>query len=245
MPEKDDGLSRERVEALLGSVRGRPDIEFDPFDRWLARETAERESQGLIDRLSAVLQQRETNPYADGGSWHQAAYNLRREWFRVSIGLADTQEGDEYTLFLTEARITNLAVPPILPFTHWLGSLYARLREESLKGTYPRQLEYGPPGRNNPVRPVGPLVEYRIENSRIRESTYHSADAPTLPVCVPGTIAEPALARSSLRPIWQTIDPVQDSNFRWPFHGIYVLSGGPGTGKTSVALLRIRFLIEQ
>jgi hypothetical protein len=253
MPEKHDGLSRERVEALLGSVRGRPDVEsareehlgFDPFDRWLARETAERESQGLIDRLSAALQERETNPYAESGAWQQAAYNLRREWFRVSIGLADTEEGDKYTLFLTEARITNLAVPPILPFTHWLGSLYAQLREASLKGTYPQHLAYGPPGRNNPVRPVGPLVEYRIENSRIRESTYHSADTLTLPVCVPGTTAEPAMARSSLRPIWLTIDPEQDSNFRWPFHGIYVLSGGPGTGKTSVALLRIRFLIEQ
>jgi hypothetical protein len=217
---------------------------MDLFERWLVRETAESESQALIDQLSAELHKREESAYAEPGAWQQAAYYLHRGWFRVSIGLADNNV-DRYTLFLTEARISDLAVPPILPFTHWLGSLYAQLREASLKGTYPRELTYGPPGRTNPVRPVGPLVEYRIENSRIRESTYHSADTPIISAIQPGLIAEPATARSSLRPIWLTIDPEQDSNFRWPFHGIYVLSGGPGTGKTSVALLRIRFLIEQ
>jgi hypothetical protein len=138
-------------------------------DRWLARETAEPESQGLIDRLLGELREREANPYAESGSWRQGAYELCREWFRVSIGLVDNR-GEKYTLFLSEAKIGKLAVPPIVTFTHWLGSVYAQLREASLKGSYPQAMAYGPPGRTTEVRPVGPLVEYRIENSRIQES---------------------------------------------------------------------------
>jgi hypothetical protein len=220
---------------------------MDSFEQWLSRETAEAESQKLINQTSERFRERESNPYAEVTSaWREAAYNLRREWFRISLGWADSDEGEKETIFLSEARgVGDIAVGHIVPFTHWLGSLYAKLRKAALKGEYPRRLDYGPPGRVNPVRPVGPLVEYRIENSQILESTYYSPDVPAISPTEPGKAAELATARSSLRPIWLTIDPEQDSNFRWPFHGIYVLSGGPGTGKTSVALLRIRFLIEQ
>jgi hypothetical protein len=220
---------------------------MDLDERWLTCDEAERVSQGLIDQVSKRLQKRESNPYGEvTAAWRIAAYNLRREWYRVSIGLAESDGTDKGTFFLSEARgVGDLSVGPIVPFTHWLGSLYTQLRQASLQGTYPQQLPYGPPGRDNIARPVGPLVEYRIENGRICESTYHSAEALALAEMEPRPAEEPAVARSSLRPIWLTIDPEQDSNFRWPFHGVYVLSGGPGTGKTSVALLRIRFLIEQ
>lgn len=217
---------------------------IEMIERWLSPETAERDSQELINQVLKEFRERESNTYAEiTPAWRQAAYNLQREWFRVSIGLTYIKGGEKYTLFLSEAKgIGDIAVGTIIPFTHWLGSLYARLREAALNRTYPRELAFGPPGRDNEKRPVGPLVEYRVENSQIRELIYHSADALPIAATEP---EQPAMARSSLRPIWLTIDPVQDSNFRWPFHGIYVLSGGPGTGKTSVALLRIRFLIEQ
>ncbi len=176
----------------------------------------------------------------------------RRRWFNASIGL--DFDGEQETLFLTDVKGANLVgrCGSIVTSTHWLGSLFAELRESVLKRDYPSELAYGPPTRDgrppDRLRPVGPLGLYQIENGRIKTLSFHATGAlgGTMGAEAPDQVVEePALAVAALRPIWFSIDPVQDRNFRWPFHGEYVLTGGPGTGKTSVALLRIRFLLEQ
>src|ERR1700719_1938786 len=97
--------------------------------QWLTRDNAFAETQALIDRILQHFGERESNPYAERSStWAQAAYNLRREWFRVSIGM-EFDPGEKETICLSEVKgIGNIAnIENIVPFTHWLGSLFAAL----------------------------------------------------------------------------------------------------------------------
>ena len=55
---------------------------MDFAKEWLTSKAAQPESQALIDQLSQQFRERESSPYAEvSGTWLQAAYNLRREWF--------------------------------------------------------------------------------------------------------------------------------------------------------------------
>lgn len=222
------------------------------MELWLKdSEHSKKEAQSLIERLNSSLRKTLDNEYAERRpkEWITAAYEIQKQWFQVSIGL--DFEGDHETLFLTDVKNAYLVGNnSIFSFTHWLGSLYAELRDAALKGKYPEKIAYGPPDKNgrppSKQRPVGPLSLYEVLNSRITNVKFFTALADKLIQHAEITTEEgPATARAALRPIWLSVDPTQNENYRWPFHGEYILTGGPGTGKTSIALLRIPFLIQE
>ena len=66
----------------------------------------------------------------------------------------------------------------------------------------------------------------------------------------PGSASDPALLAalkaprgSRMRDIVTTIQAEQDAIIRLPLHGVVVIEGGPGTGKTAVALHRVAYLL--
>src|SRR3954465_2583211 len=104
------------------------------MDRWLDAETAQEESQGLIDEVRDYIDNRLRGPYFEGSAqWVDAAHAIRRRWFNASIGLAF--DGEQEPLFLPAVKGANLVGrQSIVTSTHWLGSLFAELREAVLKG---------------------------------------------------------------------------------------------------------------
>jgi DNA helicase IV len=65
-----------------------------------------------------------------------------------------------------------------------------------------------------------------------------------------GSASDPALLAalkaprgSTMRDIVTTIQAEQDAIIRLPLHGVVVIEGGPGTGKTAVALHRVAYLL--
>ena len=143
----------------------------------------------------------------------------------------------------------NFVEDYVVHWTHWIGRLWTQIREHVEEhGTFPERLEYGPRNRES-LKKVGPSVRYQFADGRLVDLYYSDAQGTYAPVETPvepgveSTEKEPARPGFGLKDIVELRDLTQDDQIRGPMAGIYILTGGPGVGKTSVALHRIPYLL--
>ena len=172
-----------------------------------------------------------------------AAVMMRREWFFASIGVMDVlgEDGEETYYLARSPDSYFFSTHNIVPWTNWLGSVYAAVSEALRRRVYPKRLTYGPEKLRR-ERDVGPLVNYRFDQGVLTDADFYSF----------GTAVERPAAETlapegefGLRDIVTTIDTDQDSKLRASMSGTFILTGGPGVGKTTVALHRLAYLINE
>jgi DNA helicase IV len=210
------------------------------MSEWLSPDRVEAAAREKVEELERVSERRSV-PSA----------LLRNRW-TDSIGL-QFGEGDRDTLYVTPVSShdwhpsSQLQECGLVSWTHWAGRV-ALLVKEALETTreYPKQIRYGPPRRETD-RPVGPWVSYRFEDGLLKEHEFRSAEdlsqlgrGTTQPV--EGVEAAPAFG---LREIVRLRDLDQDDLIRVAMTGVRVITGGPGVGKTTVALHRISYLLNE
>ncbi len=189
-----------------------------------------------------------------------AGIAILREWFCDSVGMS-WGGGDHNTFYISRAPVAStFAEYNVVHWTHWLGRLSTQIREYiDINGCYPVRLVYGPPHMPQDVlaREVGPWIRYKFIDGRLVEYSFRDA-AGTVDLATespsaqaPGTEAAPQSPEIQVVPVFGLKDIVelrdldQDDQIRGLMAGVYILTGGPGVGKTSVALHRIPYLLLQ
>jgi hypothetical protein len=224
---------------------------------WLTEDVVKMDAQALIHRLEDQIR-RKANTYVSTGDSPAvlqvlqgravASSAIRRDWFFASMGVIDIlDDTTEETYYLSKAsNAYYFCELNVVPWTNWLGSLYVHLKESVKRGRFPAQQEYGPP-KYLKARPIGPLVDYTLVDGLLKDFAFHSAQAPR-PAPRPLEALEvrpPEKPQFGLKEIIRSIDIAQDNRIRGPMEGIFILIGGPGVGKTTVALHRIPYLINE
>ncbi len=222
---------------------------------WLTRETAVPEARQLIQEIDEEIDshrfQRDFSE-SEADIFHAQKERIRANTamlqarFYASLGVLDVPDEDtKVTYYLSRAfNAYYFSAFNIVPWTNWVGNLYTQLRNALQERGLPERTEYGLIGLRC-VRPLGPLVEYGFRDGALSRVDFYSGNDrfPLIGVAaVPGEERAPSFG---LKEIIQTIDLDQNELIRGPMHGPYILTGGPGVGKTTVALHRIPYLINE
>lgn len=175
---------------------------------------------------------------------------LDKAWWSHSLGLefSTKDRATYYVVSHSHYSVGNSQLEEfeVVPWTHWVGRAVLLVKAAVEKnGKYPATLRCGGFGAER-ERPIGPWVSYRFEDGILREHSFHSREAQTIATDDPAADREPLVAEGfGLREIVDRRDLSQDDAIRLPMHGIHVLTGGPGVGKTTVALHRIVYLLDE
>jgi hypothetical protein len=143
-------------------------------------------------------------------------------------------------------------------WTHWAHAVFVQVKDALEKGqAFPERLAYGPPrfqDRTSP-REVGPMAQYLFRAGVLIEHRFHWIPSkipapvtklPALPLAAEAApIEEVVRPRFGLRDIVDLMDWDQSEQIRGKMAGICLITGGPGVGKTSVALHRIPYLLHE
>ena len=226
---------------------------------WLTQANAREDVQSKVSEITTKIDDRraissETHEHLAiaqiVGETLAGGIALKKEWFYSSVGI-DWGDEDRETWYVSRAPVAATFVGDyVVHWTHWIGRVCTQIREfEEEHGHFPGELVYGPRGREVRKK-IGPLVRYQFKAGELVDYVYTDAhpkqaplaEAPELgPVAPPTT--EPTLPSFGLKDIVELRDLAQDDQIRGPMAGIYILTGGPGVGKTSVALHRIPYLL--
>lgn len=210
------------------------------------------------------------NALTVGISSHAA---IARDWFFSSVGIINEIDGSKETWYLTQALVgAQFADTNIVSWTSWLGDVYTRAKNAIIDGRSPERMNYGPPHKQA-TRDLGPVCDYVIRNgslARLEFFTHQDSQPATSAVeakriktekgevddfgtgVFDGAVEANRIktengeedGRFGLRSIIRTIDLQQNDQIRGPLFGTFILMGGPGVGKTTVALHRIPYLID-
>ena len=178
-----------------------------------------------------------------------AGQAIQKEWFCDSLGVM-WEAGDPETWYVCRAPVAAVFTShEVVHWTHWIGRVSTLIRDYiDEHGTFPSHLEYGPPGRAT-RRPLGPWVRYQFENGRLQEYEFRDVAGTSSPALAKTPLEElpvgnvDAIPAFGLKDIVELRDLAQDDQIRGPMAGTYILTGGPGVGKTTVALHRIPYLL--
>jgi superfamily I DNA/RNA helicase len=223
---------------------------------WLTSDNARPKAVELIDEVRGEIIDRDSKelkvPHQE---LHRVASNrihavreLLATWFFASVGIVDHNDESKETFYLsTSPNAYFFASSNILPWTNWLGDLVTRVRGAIEKGEFPKEIEYGPPNCRRKL-PLGPLVNYQFRDGRLIDCEFVFGSLPSAEIAEAVVeAAEPLeeIPSFGLKQIIRTIDVDQNDRIRGPKSGVFILMGGPGVGKTTVALHRIPYLVNE
>jgi len=224
---------------------------MEPYEIWLTEENAKEKSEQIIGLVRKFIQDRSRSFTTSDEGIHAAAaeresgfQSMRSLWFFASVGVEDVIDGSEITYFISKSNNAYVCIDyNIVPWTSWVGDLYTRIKNMIFNAGYPERIEYGPPNRYA-SRSLGPTVEYDFDNGLIRELRFlfGELDPKIFEQMVDDEDDEPTFG---LNQIIQTIDEDQNEQIRLPDKGAFIFMGGPGVGKTTAALHRIPFLVNE
>ena len=130
----------------------------------------------------------------------------------------------------------------LIPWTNWVYGVYTQLKN----GVDPKSIKYGPDG-NIKIRPIGSLANFKFLNGEIHSHEFQSYTSD-----FDFSIGKDSLVEHTddkkefgLKDIIRTLDLTQNDQIRGPMEGVMIITGGPGVGKTTVALHRIPYLINE
>ncbi len=221
------------------------------YDGWLIQETVESNAGDIVaairDKIrstSGGLKFVEHEKLVRVAVEHDRANAaMLRQWFFASVGIIDLFDDNKQTFYLSQASGAEFFGDlNVVPWTNWLGGLYVQLKHAIEEGEFPVEAVYGPPDIAS-SRPVGPLVEYLFAEGLLSGFQFYSPDA-----VAPEEVFEEAIEKEpifGLGQIIRTIDIAQNEQIRGPINGAFILIGGPGVGKTTAALHRIPYLINE
>jgi DNA helicase IV len=225
---------------------------------WLTRSNVRDEVEAKVRDIGAKIDERRS--HTSGEYEHEeiarvvgqslaAGTALKKEWFYSSVGIEWDQE-DRETWYVSRAPIAATFVGEyVVHWTHWIGRLCTQIREHLEEhGSFPTVLEYGPRNREM-LKRIGPTVRYQFADGRLTDLSYLDTAGTHVPPITAEVKVDFAPTAAVVQPnfglkdIVELCDLAQDDQIRGPMAGIYVLTGGPGVGKTSVALHRVPYLL--
>ena len=218
---------------------------------WLTQENAIAEAESKVEELRHFVASRSyKQPVTDisddilqaVAGMNAAARDLLRDWFFASLGVMDVvNEKDRETYYLSRSPDSYyFSTLNVVPWTNWLGSVYTALSEASRRGKLPSRLRYGP-GDLAADRDIGPLVNYTFDHGAPKDAQFLFHKVASSPTAT----TQPETPTFGLKDIVTTIDTTQDERLRSSMSGVYIFTGGAGVGKTTVALHRLPFLINE
>lgn len=218
--------------------------------QWLTPESAESEALALLKSLRSAARATTASSYPEEvehaavaraiGERFLAARQIQQFWFYAGVGVSFGGDEDE-TWYLSKCPYSYVFVDyNLVPWTNWIGALHVAVMEHVRKRTFPRDLIYGPPGRET-RKPVGPVVNYTIVGDTLTKHDFYFHDVLTRTALPEANASQ----TPGLKDIIATLDATQDKTIRSALTGTFVVHGGPGTGKTTAALHRIPYLINE
>ena len=135
----------------------------------------------------------------------------------------------------------------VVHWTHWVSRIVLQMKDAvDRTGRAPSAVVYPIFGATE-AHPVGPWVRYAYEDGQLAGFRLHAPGEAqsTAPADAGAPASAIARAGFGLREIVEQRDLDQDEVIRLPMHGAHVLTGGPGVGKTTVALHRISYLLNE
>jgi hypothetical protein len=222
---------------------------MEPYEGWLSRDEVKCKSEDVVKLIRKHIQERDyaisttQATIADVMIDRQIAFRgILSEWFFSSVGVEIDSEAE--TFFLSKSPNAYMFVQyHVVPWTNWLGDLYNQVKNALIDGSHPVALVYGPP-KDRSLRPVGPMAEYQFKDGSIKDFQYYFRDSPK-DIEVGFAQSEVEQDRFGLNQIISTIDAPQNEQIRLESRGVFAFIGGPGVGKTTVALHRLVFLINE
>jgi hypothetical protein len=190
---------------------------------------------------------------------YSASQGISSQWFFASVGVENIRDERE-TWYFTRAPVgVEFVNEHVMCWTHWAHAVYVRVKDALEKGApFPERLEYGPPRFPDKIKlhDVGPVVRYFFRAGTLDAHKFHwapgkipaavAAEVPALPAAVEEVPVEQVQPpRFGLRDIVDLMDWDQSEQIRGKMAGICLIEGGPGVGKTSVALHRIPYLLRE